>query len=185
MKESVSKDQDKDEKAVEKNKHLKKECQDILDKFKKVEEDYKTSIENMQQAYKKRKKSFDGDSEELKTKQEEVDQIKTRIQQLENHFKENDDMVKVKKEQKDLFEKITVMIEKNYGEYIKHCRELSNVYEKKFLELKEYKENSKNMSQVFLEVLQEHNKLIQVRKTKSQETENLKKECKELKEKIK
>jgi len=170
---------------LEKNKRLKKECHDILEKFKKVEEDYKSSIENMQIAYKKRKKGFDTETNELKGKQEEVDAIKTEIRQIENNFNEIDEMIRVKKEQKNLFLKISDMMEKNYNEYIKHCNELGNIFLEKHSEINKYKQNSKNISQVLIEAMEEKNNLEVERDKQKEVVTNLKIACKSLKSKLK
>jgi DNA repair exonuclease SbcCD ATPase subunit len=180
IKSNVSGDDGQEKANLEKNKKLKKECQDILDKFKKVEEDYKSSIENMQIAYKKRKKSFDTETNELRGKQEEVEEIKSEINKIEDNFKEIDEIIRVKKEQKDLFLKIANMMETNYNEYIKHCKELGNVFLEKHFEFKRYQQNSKNISQVLIEALEEINVLENKKIMQMDIVDNLKKTCKKL-----
>jgi predicted Rossmann fold nucleotide-binding protein DprA/Smf involved in DNA uptake len=183
-KDSSGVDDEKHRLEVEKNKKLKKECQDILEKFKKVEEDYKSSIENMQNAYKKRKQNFDTETKELGTKKQEVEIVKLQITEIQNKFKEIDEIVRVKKEQKDLFLKISSMMEKNYNEYIKHCKELGDVFLEKHYELQRYQLNSQNISRILIEAMEEIMDLEVQQQVHAQQVDELKKQCKALKNKL-
>ena len=88
----------------------------------------------------------------------------------------------MKEKQKDVFEKMVGVLETNYNNYLKHVKDLKNLFNSKFQELKRLKINSKNVSEIMIQSFLEKNELIQFIKEKEEEMEKIKNECKILKE---
>lgn len=167
----------------DKNKTLKKEYHDLIENLKNIEENYNSSIKNMQVTYEEKKNNFDKESSELEEKQKEIREIQKNINSIEEHFRDTSEIIKMKQQQKDIFDKMTNVLEKNYQNYLSHINELNRIFEEKFIELKRLKINSKNMSQIMIDSYLEKNELLNAISQREKEMEQLKNECKKLKEK--
>lgn len=110
----------------------------------------------MQDVYRRRKDSFDKETDELEGKKQEVLLIRKRVRHIEQQYGETDEIIKLKKEQRDFYLKMISMLEVNYNEYCKHVNELVVMYKEKYRELKLYKDNSSCLSQIFFEAMHEN-----------------------------
>ena len=138
----------------------------------------------MQDVYRKRKDSFDKETDELEGKKQEVNLIRKRVRQIEQQYGETDEIIKLKKEQRDFYLKMISMLEVNYNEYCKHVNELVVMYKEKYRELKLYKDNSSCLSHIFFEAMHENDQVEKQIQEKVGQIGELKQICKELKQKL-
>lgn len=138
----------------------------------------------MQDVYKRRKDSFDKETEELQEKKNEVNVIRKKIKDIEQRFTEADEIIKLKKEQRDFYSKMIGMLEVNYNEYCKHVQELVDLYRVKYKELQLYKDNFGNLNNIFIDAMNQNNEIEKEIQEKGKVNAELKEQCKILKDKL-
>ena len=138
----------------------------------------------MQNVYKRRKDSFDKETEELQEKRNEVNHIRKKIRELEQRFSESDEIIKLKKEQRDFYSKMIGMLEVNYNEYCKHVQELVDMYRSKYKELELYKQNFGNLNKIFFDAMNQNTRIEKDIEEEQMQIAELKQQCKILKDKL-